>query len=276
MDRNQLSEAALDQWCPDADCQSTPLCAPCRRRFLVLVASARSASTTAQMMLHSLPGVRMSGENNNALTHIVDAMDRVRNSRAWRLQTGGAAWRHHRVHNSSFACPAQSFMETINPPTLADATRDNATILGFKTVRLLSTPAEEGQARVYNWERAAQLIRENLPCSRVVVNHRSDATSQIKSLKSTFRYSRKAVEGLAAENAALATLARELGPRQAFLLDSSVWTENVTHFNDMIAWLGFRRECAFEAAFQYNTRGGYGNGGVRGRAVPAKCSPLTS
>ena len=54
-------------WCPKAVCQNSPMCAPCNRRHLLLLATARSGSTTLLSMLNQLPLVRMSGENNNEL-----------------------------------------------------------------------------------------------------------------------------------------------------------------------------------------------------------------
>jgi len=268
--RNSLSPTAADQWCPNAECESTAQCVPCQRRFLMLVASGRSASTTAQVMLDSLPGIRMTGENNDALNLIVEAMNTVRHDKDW--VRGGSAWTHNDVKKPSYACLVQKFMETFNPPELPPANphEDDATIVGFKTIRFIKPSSDVSQA--------AQLIREHLPCSRVVINYRSDVNSQIKSLKSTFeskQQKRILWKELTEKNTALRKLAEELGPRQAFLLDSSDWTENVTHFNDMVRWLGFHDECAFERAFQFNTGGnGYGKGDTIGRRIPPKCVKL--
>jgi len=224
--------------------------------------------------LNSLPGIRMSGENNNALTHIVDAVNKVRYEKNWK-QWGksSASWMHNEVHKSSYACLVQHFMETINPPKLWSANvaaaipEDDSTIVGFKTIRLLEKSSQVSHV--------AHIIRDNLPCSRVVINYRSDVTSQIKSAKKLAWLT--TVDSIAEQNSALRELAKELGPRRVFLLDSSEWTKNITNFNDMIGWLGFREECAFKTAFQYNTnKSGYGvgKGGVSGRAIPPKCVPL--
>jgi len=65
-------------WCPNAICPNSDLCHPCRRRFLILIATGRSASTTLTYMLNSLPGIRMSGENNDELKAIRRMIDNIR------------------------------------------------------------------------------------------------------------------------------------------------------------------------------------------------------
>jgi len=57
----------LDSWCPYAQCYNSPICTPCNRRFLFIIATGRSGSTTLLKMLNLLPNVRISGENYNEL-----------------------------------------------------------------------------------------------------------------------------------------------------------------------------------------------------------------
>jgi hypothetical protein len=47
------------------------------------------------------------------------------------------------------------------------------------------------------------------------------------------------------------------GQRRSFLLDSTVWTRNISTFNEMLDWLGFAKSCHFAAALEYNTKNGY-------------------
>lgn len=44
-------------WCPSAACNNSPLCLPCKKRFLFIIATGRSGSTTLLSMLNHLPGV---------------------------------------------------------------------------------------------------------------------------------------------------------------------------------------------------------------------------
>ncbi|KAL7570806.1 hypothetical protein ACA910_018877 [Epithemia clementina (nom. ined.)] len=116
-----LSAQAKRAWCPDAVCDVTALCHPCRRRYLVILATGRSGSTTLQEMLHSLPGVRLSGENNGMLNNFGSALDATRQRQEWKkgaLLRQPTAWRHNPVPDSAFACVVQQMVETMNPPKL--------------------------------------------------------------------------------------------------------------------------------------------------------------
>ena len=44
-------------WCPSAICNNSPLCQPCKKRFLFILAIGRSGSTTLLSMLNHLPNV---------------------------------------------------------------------------------------------------------------------------------------------------------------------------------------------------------------------------
>ena len=46
-----------DSYCPKAVCNNSPLCQPCKKRFLFIVATGRSGSTTLLHMLNYLPNV---------------------------------------------------------------------------------------------------------------------------------------------------------------------------------------------------------------------------
>jgi hypothetical protein len=88
-------------WCPKAVCLNSDLCRPCQeRRFLILLATARSASTTLDFMLDSLPGVRMSGENNDELKAIRDMMENVMLSVPFRYNNKNSVvgpWGHNPI-----------------------------------------------------------------------------------------------------------------------------------------------------------------------------------
>jgi len=46
-----------ESWCPSATCNNSPLCQPCMKRFLFILATGRSGSTTLLSMLNHLPCV---------------------------------------------------------------------------------------------------------------------------------------------------------------------------------------------------------------------------
>lgn len=47
-----------EAWCPLATCNNSPVCAPCNKRYLFIIATGRSGSTTLLKMFNSLPNVR--------------------------------------------------------------------------------------------------------------------------------------------------------------------------------------------------------------------------
>jgi len=251
-------------WCPSAVCHNSDLCHPCQRRFLIVVATGRSASTTLMYMMDSLPGVRMSGENNDTLGAIRKMISNIRDDRHFiRQQNKSArgAWAHNHVPDGAFACVAQHMIETITPPEL-DADNhfihdDSDTIVGFKTIRLLDdrhSKYDEGIVRY---------VQENFPCARILVNIRSNTQEQAASYSAKPNFSKRMKGGKATVEKMNTRLRRvaELFGDQAMLLDSSDWTKNIGSLNRVVEWLGFHKICFFEQLLEFNTEGrGYGHG----------------
>jgi len=271
-------------WCPSAYndepnsqsrmCQSNSNdligCAPCQRKFLILVATGRSASTTLTWMLDTLPGVRMSGENFDLMGKLFSlhngvTKDLIERSRVEKMRSIGSK---NKISTDSVKCTVQKFVETINPPQPPQIySSKNATdselkklqwiedesnkIVGFKTIEFMRNPE------------FAKYLQEMLPCTRFVINIRSDTTAQTSSQNAKFNYNfTKTVEWMENENSFYRNLATDvLGPNKAFLLDSSQWTKDVTKLNEVVDWLGFTPECHFEGLLEFNTMDtGYGHG----------------
>jgi hypothetical protein len=120
-------------WCPMADCQGTGLCYPCQRRWLVILAEGRSGSTTLTEMIATLPGVRMAGENKDAIGKYYSFQKDVEKGLGNPSNNGG--FRHQPIPPETWSCLSQHLFEVINPPSYSNLD-DETTILGFKTVRL--------------------------------------------------------------------------------------------------------------------------------------------
>jgi len=170
-------------WCPSATCTNTDLCKPCQRRFLLVIATPRSASTTLTWMLNELPGIRMSGENNNQLAAILEMKNNVWNHSSFQHGNNRkGAWGHNYIPHQTFACAAQATMEAINPPRLVEKTviedkeSEKHDIIGFKTIRF-----ERGDDQ--HIVDMVEHVRDNFPCSRVVINISSNVTRQAESFK---------------------------------------------------------------------------------------------
>ena len=268
------------QWCPTTRCKTTELCQPCQRRFLILLTTARSASTTLTWMFDTLPGVRMSGENANTLAFLKRLMDNVLKNPNFKQSAGAkASWGHHFVPPQSLSCVSQAMIEGINPPELINRlhirniTAAANDIVGFKTIRFFheaETPEDEKAIILF--------LKENFPCSRVVVNINSNITQYVQSVKKAWKsFSNKTdyAEVIQKQNAQLRKVVQLLGPQRSFLLDKSEWTQNITKLNEAVSWLGFDPACHFTDLLEFNTKGsGYGNTKTKLEKFGSQCKRL--
>ena len=255
-----------DSWCPYATCHNSPFCTPCNRRYLFLLTTARSGSTTLLKMLNYLPDVRLSGENRNELYVASELVSNLRDPKAAHLLEQNfdrkeGAYAHNAIPPQAMSCPIQQVINTLNPPPQAvqygvNVTGnpsleeyDRGTILGLKTIRF-----HKGNWRVKD---SADFLRENFPCSRVVVNIRSDVDSQLKSMNTTFsnkNTENKDTDDLLKMNEFLIKVVEELGDEMAKLVDMNDWTQNVEVLNEVISWLGFQ-QCKYHAVVHENADG---------------------
>jgi len=253
-------------WCPLAKCHNSPLCTPCKRRFLLLLATGRSGSTTILKMLNFLPNVRLSGENNNQL-YVASELIRNLNgtnghqilNRSDRDVTDGA-WLHNAVPESAMSCLMQNVLYTINPPpyliqhnkSISIEDFDKDTIIGAKMIRM-----HKG-----NWgaAEAASFITENFPCSKVVINIRSDPVSQVQSQVSQFNHTKNTEGTILQYNRFLGKLQQILGTKVAYTIDMMDWSgksenaKGVEVLNSLVEWLGFEN-CRFKSIVHENHDG---------------------
>mmetsp|Transcript_16833 Transcript_16833/g.25273 ORF Transcript_16833/g.25273 Transcript_16833/m.25273 type:complete len:367 (+) Transcript_16833:97-1197(+) len=256
-----------DSWCPYATCHNSPICTPCNRRYLFLLTTARSGSTTLLKMLNYLPNVRLSGENRNELYVASELVSNFRGPNTAHLLDQNfdrkeGAYSHNAIPPQAMSCPIQQVINTLNPPPRAVQAGvnltgnpsleeyDRGTILGLKTIRF-----QKGDWRVKD---SADFLRENFPCSKVVVNIRSDVDSQLKSMNTTFSNESttegKDTDDIVKMNEFLIKVVEELGDEMAKLVDMNDWTQNVEVLNEVISWLGFRH-CKYHAVVHENANG---------------------
>ena len=230
-----------DMWCPEATCFNSPVCQSCKRRFLIEIATGRSGSTSLMHMLEMLPGVRMGGENKNQLYAIRKMFDNFPR-RYGKVARG--PWQHEYVGRGDLACPAQHIMEAFIPPPRKDQGLDDSnTIIGFKTIRFLDNDDDD--------KTAVEFVKKYFPCSRVVVNLRSNVTKQSKS--NFHFYNENATQELTEMNKRLQRVALLFG-HQAYLLYYEEWTDKVhghEKINDLVHWLGFQH-CTFNQLIHDN------------------------
>ena len=266
-------------WCPKAVCSNSPMCQPCQRRFLMVITNGRSASTTLTWMLDSLPGVRMGGENHDVLQNIKDMMNAtfygpMRTS--FSITSKNTPWYHNPIPAGALACVSQKMIETIVPPLLLNDTRFPSTeeheISGFKTIRLFQrTPLARLSEMI-------EFLQEHFPCTRYIVNYRSDRQAQAASQTNTFTKNitdkdplDKVVNRLDHEVQWLFQFAKLMGEDRARIIDSSIWTEDVSELNKAVRWLGFDESCAFEKNLELNTKNRFGHVGPTTLKMNPQC-----
>ena len=258
-----------ESWCPNATCQNSPLCAPCNRRYILILATGRSGSTTLLKMMNYLPSVRLSGENRNfigissplisnfqmddqgkkgkSVTPLLDQnFDRVE-----------GAFTHNAIPPQAMSCPLQDALNVLNPPPqkiqendhlLSIHEYDADTIMGCKTIRF--------HKNNFSIEYAAKYLKEVFPCSRIIVNIRTNVESQLDSIQGTFTSAGpgKSSDDISQYNQYLIDVAKELGPKMAKVIDLSEWRNDVGILNDVVNWLGFK-DCKFSSIVHENANG---------------------
>eukprot|EP00591_Stephanopyxis_turris_P001547 CAMPEP_0195510866 /NCGR_PEP_ID=MMETSP0794_2-20130614/3384_1 /TAXON_ID=515487 /ORGANISM="Stephanopyxis turris, Strain CCMP 815" /LENGTH=395 /DNA_ID=CAMNT_0040638373 /DNA_START=132 /DNA_END=1316 /DNA_ORIENTATION=+ len=233
------------KWCPFAPCEKSVNCEPCRRRFLVLIATGRSGSTSLMNMLDFLPGVRMGGENNNTL-HALNTLMETFNLEHENWQDRSGAWKHGALSRASLSCAAQSFIEAITPPPKGrEDIDDSSTIIGWKTIRFFD-----------DWENdvdAAKFLMETFPCARVVINLRANTDEQSKS--AWYETTDDAKQMLDDLNKRHFAIAEQFGSRRAHIMNIDEWKQpgGTSKLNDLVSWLGFEG-CTFPSTVHDNDR----------------------
>jgi len=248
----------LSSWCPAAACPNSPVCSPCSQRFLFILATARSGSTTILQTLNTLPGVRLSGENDNVFYNLwkLTSGERMKHTLNQDYDQDTGPWMHNAIPRGAMSCTVQNFMKTINPPQLSIqkfsnalplSTSDRSTIIGAKMIRI--------QRRKNDWSpfNVTKFIRKNFPCAKVVVSIRSDVQSELKSMNNTFfkHPVNFTIEDLLKQNEFLLSVAKLMGKDAARVIDITKWSDDISILNDLIEWIGFKN-CILENIVRTN------------------------
>lgn len=258
-----------NSWCPTAECFNSPICTPCNQRFLFIIATGRSGSTTLLKMFNKLPNIRIAGENYNALyeayklstffdKHLQHFKDEesINEGRFEHNDVKEGPFAHNAIPIGSMSCVTQHFMRHLDPPELdkdgfIKKDEINKPILGAKLIRI--------QNGKWKPQIVAKFFKENFPCSRFIINIRSDMEDQLKSMSLAFKWSDKnnskdldmRKDRLENQNQFLFNLQKELGDKSSQLIDMSQWKDDVGVLNKMVSWLGFDG-CAFDAIVHEN------------------------
>jgi len=264
-----------NSWCPTAQCYNSPICTPCNQRFLFIIATGRSGSTTLLRMFNQLPNVRLSGENYNAI-YKASALPRlfvdnatffmnnetISEGKYYHDTVENGPFAHNAIPLGSMACVMQHVIKHLNPPNFRnnnDETLDqtDSSIIGAKIIRI-----PNGK---WSPQEAASFFKTHFPCSRFIINVRSKLDDQLKSMYSAFHWEdpdnitieekniiiEEKMNKLQNQTQFLMELNNELGERLSRFIDMEQWKDNVKVLNDIVTWLGFKK-CAFNAIFHEN------------------------
>lgn len=250
-------------WCPEARCYNSPVCSPCNRRYLFIVATGRSGSTSLLKMFNHLPNVRISGENWNELYHASQLLKTLESNPHFisrnDMKLGPFMHRaiddgpflHNAMPKGSFACVMHSFIKFLNPPrmdprtnVMFDEEEESKLILGAKVIRLQQA----------NWttNRARRFLTESFPCARFIINIRSGSAEQAKSMVDAFAKTdfEETYNSIQNQTSFLKELSDRLG-QKAKLIDMDEWKDDVSILNNVLDWLGFEN-CSFNTIIHEN------------------------
>ncbi len=266
-------------WCPSAKCFNSPLCQPCNQRYLFIIATGRSGSTTLLSMFNQLPRVRLSGENYNIVYKASELFkatieerpddffnnDTMKEGLYMHNTVESGPFMHNAIPIGAFACVVQHLLKTLNPPPIistdghnhsfVDQQDEDEKILGMKEIRL-----QDQDSISWTPKEAAKFLNENFPCSRYIININSKYIKQSLSMKKYLKHKtdgldRKEVQNkIQNENAFLTDLSVILGENTVQLIDLVEWQEDVSILNKVVAWLGYEN-CAFNTLAHDNNEG---------------------
>ncbi|OLP87068.1 hypothetical protein AK812_SmicGene31764 [Symbiodinium microadriaticum] len=208
------------QWCPD--CRGE-LCA---RKFLFIVATGRSGSSTLMNMVNQVPGIFLWGENHGALGGIAGMQERFLKA----AQDSSDARRAELLQSSQ-----DVVWEWLTPPTFQNDWK-RVEVRGFKEIR---------------WnETMVQFIRRSLPCSRLIFNFRLDVEAQSHSDFFKRKQRKPGAEALSTiTDKAAALVARSGLPAFQLPLENF----SAPEFTRLARWLG--ADCSFDKVYNTNTGG---------------------
>ena len=262
--QEQVEHGACDaSWCNCAACSRPRIegaCDLCRHRWIFIVATGRSGSTSILEGLNALPGVSLSGENYALLNNARDMF--LKTSQL--SSKGGAAFEASAdgVEESTH-CAMQELFAKIAGGNLSET--GPRRYLGFK--ELVSLPSlrrfingRQPTEHFVSWSSEwLDYLDALFPCARIVFNIRRDVTAQARAIYSTFDGGSNLP--LTEIEQEMATVSEQIlawhaqrsrrasgGKARSFLL----YTEDFTpqRFSELGQWLGF--PCTFHAVPRAN------------------------
>jgi hypothetical protein len=270
-------------WCNHTRCAATTApgtCNLCEHKWIFVIATGRSGSTSVLEGLNALPGVALGGENyallNSALS-MFKKTDRLSfaGAGAAAFETAGAE-----DVDETALCAFQQMFQALAGKDLSNAPPGMQRYYGFKELVALPSlnkwidnkkPVEHFGSWEQEW---LSFIDVNFPCARIIFNLRRDVMAEARAIYSTFQ---------GADTLPLTKIENEMEHVSDTMLEWHnsrkygqkgarsflLYTEDFTpeRFTQLAHWLGF--PCTFHSvphandptAFAKDTEGGKFNNG---------------
>lgn len=217
----------------------------CDRKFLFVIATGRSGSTSLMSMLNGVPGVFLSGENGNDPLRMLTILRPRLNRRchheyfaSTQRAVLGTRDRCSRISRSELIAAQGWLWEANVPPNTIVSSPPN--IVGFKEIRW--SPQE------------IEFVQLVAPCSRFIFNTRKNATEQAMSgfFQKSVDHDASIKRVRKANNDALAAR-MVLSPERVYTAYLEEFS--VELFNDIARWLG--KDCHFNGVAHAHANNSY-------------------
>ena len=220
------------------------MCDLCARSWIFVLSTGRSGSTSLLEAINSLPGVKLSGENEAALMPALELYKRAKTFK----NKKGAANEHGSVSLTSVLCSLQQTFLALDPAT--DAT-NAAVARGFKELMVPERYAGGKPSHLNGYDTEWLRFLDTLfPCAKIIFNIRANVTEQGGSWsRSSFMSSFYIKQRQAVFTAELEQLNKHVlhhhsarGGNKSYLIRLEDFSTG--HFTKMAHWLGFP-ECTY-------------------------------
>lgn len=213
-------------------------------RWIIILGTGRSGSTSVLRMVNALPSVRVTGEHYGLLNDFMAVYKKLQRVEKMR----GPAWRHEKFKSLRFMCWARSFFKC-----------NNSTICGFKEIRYNTAEAIAFVARIFDEDAS----------TRFILTYRLELAAQLRSHDRTHGF-RASPDSLQAETTALLNFHANRGNRSVRLFPLEQFSRD--SFTDLFAFLGFPHCRALRVAHS-NKRHGFADD-ARADSNLVKCSGI--
>lgn len=230
-----IGSTSAAKWCPDAMCHASHEVL-CNNKYLFIVGTGRSGSTSLLKTLNLLPGMHLCGE-----TGLLPALRDM-----YRAVQGSGASSQQLL---TLLLDQQRFFSQLHPPA---SSAPRPVLLGSKEVHL---PLDQ-----------LDFLLQLFPCSRVVFSYRHDLAAQINS--GFHKQERTPLQLLAEERQKMLRAHEVLGDSRTYLL--ALEEMDAGNLTALAGWLGYR-DCEFERVGHYNFNNTYRKVRARPR-VRGSCS----